>query len=42
MVMLIIGFVIVGSIILFMFIKIYNGLVSLKNQVERSWANIDV
>ena len=29
-------------VVLFMAVGIYNGLVSLKNQVQRSWANIDV
>jgi LemA protein len=42
MLMFIIGLVLVGAIFLFIFMHIYNGLVSLKNQVERSWANIDV
>lgn len=37
-----IGAVVIGAIILFMAMNIYNGLVALKNQVERSWANIDV
>lgn len=32
----------VALVILMMGIQIYNGLVSLKNQVDRSWANIDV
>jgi LemA protein len=35
-----IGFVIVGSI--GYFLSIYNGLVELKNNIGRSWANVDV
>lgn len=37
-----IGLVVFGVIILTLVILIYNSLISLKNQVERSWANIDV
>ena len=33
---------VVAFVLLTMGIRIYNGLVSLKNQVDRSWANIDV
>ncbi len=35
-------FLIIGAVGFFMAVGIYNGLVSLKKQVERSWANIDV
>ena len=35
-----IGFVIVGSI--GYFLSLYNGLVELKNNIARSWANVDV
>ena len=35
-----IGFVVVGSI--GYFLSIYNGLVELKNNIGRSWANVDV
>src|SRR5881628_2119405 len=35
-----IGFVIVG--VVGYFLSIYNGLVALKNNIGRSWANIDV
>lgn len=35
-------FVIVALVVLFMGISIYNNLVSLKNQIDRSWANVDV
>ncbi len=34
--------VLIVVVLLFMSINIYNGLVELKNQLERSWANIDV
>lgn len=40
-----IGLIVIGvlaAIVLFKFISIYNGLVSLKNQIDRSWANIEV
>lgn len=35
------GVIIVGAVAV-MAISIYNGLVSLRNQIDRSWANIDV
>src|SRR5271154_1740339 len=35
-------FAVICMILLFTAISSYNGLVSLKNQVERAWANIDV
>jgi LemA protein len=36
-------FIVVGAIVVVVLaITIYNGLVSLKNQVERAWSNIDV
>lgn len=35
-------FVIVALVVLFMGISIYNNLVSLKNQIDRSWANVEV
>ncbi|HEY6194578.1 MAG TPA: LemA family protein [Candidatus Eisenbacteria bacterium] len=35
-----IGFVIVGSV--GYFLSLYNGLVELKNNISRSWANVDV
>lgn len=35
-------FFIVALILVFMSVSIYNGLVSLKNQIDRSWANIEV
>ena len=41
MIFLVILFII-ALILLFMGISIYNGLVSLKNQIDRSWANIEV
>jgi LemA protein len=34
--------VVVGMAVIFLGINIYNGLVRLRNQLERSWANIDV
>lgn len=37
-----VGILVVGVILLGMGINIYNGLVSLKNQLERAWSNIDV
>ncbi len=36
----VIGFVVVGSV--GYFLSIYNGLVELKNNIGRSWANVDV
>ncbi len=33
---------IVALVLVFMGVSIYNGLVSLKNQIDRSWANIEV
>ncbi len=33
---------IVALVLIFMGVSIYNGLVSLKNQIDRSWANIEV
>lgn len=35
-------FGLVFFVVLFMGVSIYNGLVSLKNQIDRSWANIEV
>lgn len=35
-----IGFVVVGAV--GYFLTIYNGLVALRNQIARAWANIDV
>jgi LemA protein len=35
-------FYIVSALILIYFILIYNSLVSVKNNVEKAWANIDV
>jgi LemA protein len=35
-------FAILGFIVLFAAVSTYNGLVGLKNQVDRAWANIDV
>jgi LemA protein len=35
-------FFIVALVLVFMGVSIYNGLVSLKNQIDRSWANIEV
>lgn len=39
-----IGFVVVvlGLLALFYLVTVYNGLVSLKNNIEKAWANIDV
>lgn len=34
--------VVLSAAVFFMFINIYNNLVSLRKQVDRSWANIDV
>lgn len=31
-----------GALVLFYLFSIYNGLISLKNNIERAWANIDV
>lgn len=36
---IILGFVVV---VIFIFVSIYNSLVRLKNQIDRSWSNIDV
>jgi len=36
----VIGFVVVGSV--GYFLSLYNGLVELKNNISRSWANVDV
>lgn len=33
---------VIGAAVLFMGMSIYNGLVELRNQADRSWANIDV
>jgi LemA protein len=41
MIFLVILFI-VALVLLFMGVSIYNGLVSLKNQIDRSWANIEV
>lgn len=38
----IVFFVILGVVVVSMAIGIYNSLVALRNQVDRSWANIDV
>ena len=40
--MLQISFVLIAIILVVFAIQVYNGLINLKNQVERSWANIDV
>jgi LemA protein len=37
-----IGIVLVLVVFFIIGLNIYNGLVSLKNQVQRAWANIDV
>lgn len=39
-----IGFFVVVSVVLVLFyiVSIFNGLISLKNNIEKSWANIDV
>lgn len=34
--------ILIGIVFIFMGVSIYNGLVSLKNQIDRSWANIEV
>ena len=34
--------VVIGGALLFMTISIWNGLIELRNQVDRSWSNIDV
>ena len=31
-----------GALVLFYLFSVYNGLISLKNNIERAWANIDV
>jgi len=33
---------ILGALLLFYIFSVYNGLISLKNNIERAWANIDV
>lgn len=40
--MVLIIFAAVIGVLVIMFVSIYNGLVRLKNEVERAWANIDV
>ncbi|MFM6929530.1 MAG: LemA family protein [Bdellovibrio sp.] len=34
--------IIIGLVILFMAVSVYNSLVSLKQQIDRAWANIEV
>lgn len=35
-------FGLIGCVVLFMGVSVYNGLVSLKNQIDRSWANVEI
>ena len=37
-----IGLIVIGAVIVFMFIGIYNGLVRLRNQCKNAWSQIDV
>jgi len=34
--------ILIGALIIFYIFSVYNGLISLKNNIERAWANIDV
>ena len=40
LILLFFGFVLVGA--LWYFVTMYNGLIALKNDIDKAWANIDI